>query len=493
MLEDASGNLWLSTNRGVSQFRPATRTFVNYSGEDNVGDLTGSRASRGACYRSPAGDMYFGGYSGLIEFNPLDIVDIALRAPIRLTDFKIAGRSVVLRPSSVPAPSNVAGPEVTLSDAQRNFSLEFASLNFLEPNATRYRYRMEPVETQWNEVASDQRVVSYTGLPSGTYAFRAQAAVGRGEWTDPGIDLHIRVLPPWWRSGWFTTLIGALVLLVASLAYAYRLKSIARQYQIRLEARVYERTQIARNLHDTLLQGLQGLILRFQAVAKRIPADEPAREMMERVLVRADAVLLESRSHVQELHASTQVDEDLPAALAAFGEPLAEAHSIGFSVAVEGTVGGLHPILREEVFMIAREALLNACQHSAAHQVEVELAYASSQFRMRIRDDGNGIDPRILAAGGRAGHWGFGNMRERARKIRSQLDIWSSPGAGTEVELRVPATLAYRYSTRADRSRPRGSRWGWLALRFEGREGSVGKQATDAKAKMSDKGQRSGF
>jgi signal transduction histidine kinase len=213
---------------------------------------------------------------------------------------------------------------------------------------------------------------------------------------------------------------------------------------MRLDERVTERTRIARELHDTLLQNVQGLILKIHAIGKRIPMADPARQEIEKTLDFADQVLAEGRDRVRNLRTSTIGFGQLPKAFQQLVEEAAPNRSSTFKTVVEGTVLELHPIIREETYSIGREALINALTHSDAHNIEAEIIYDSREFRLRIRDDGRGIDPAVLEKGGRDDHWGLQGMRERAKRIGGRLDLWSRPGSGTEIELTVPASTAYR-------------------------------------------------
>jgi signal transduction histidine kinase len=218
------------------------------------------------------------------------------------------------------------------------------------------------------------------------------------------------------------------------------------QLALRFEERLAERTRIARELHDTLLQSFQALMLHFQAVNDLLPSGK-AKEAFERALDRADQAIVESREAIQNLRSSTTVTNDLAQAIAALGEELACAHdseraSPTFRVSIEGRARDLHPILRDDVYRIAREALRNAFHHAEASKIEADIAYGERLLRLRIRDDGKGIDPKLLDAG-RDGHWGLPGMRERAQEIGAQLEMWSEVGAGTEVELRIPSSIAY--------------------------------------------------
>jgi len=230
-------------------------------------------------------------------------------------------------------------------------------------------------------------------------------------------------------------------------AMVARVRSLTEaQLTLRFEERLAERNRIARELHDTLLQSFQGLMLHFQAVNDQLPAGK-AKEALEKALDRADQAIVEGREAIQNLRSSTTVTNELGQAMAALGEEFGgtrdgKSGSPTLSVSLEGTPRELHPILRDDIYRIAREALRNAFLHAQASKIEADIIYGARLLRLRIRDDGKGIDPKLLDAG-RDGHWGLRGMRERADQIGARLDIWSESGAGTEVDLRVPGSIAY--------------------------------------------------
>jgi len=211
-----------------------------------------------------------------------------------------------------------------------------------------------------------------------------------------------------------------------------------------MEERLEERERIARDLHDTLLQSVQGLILKFHAGVRQIRRDEPARETLENALDHADQVLAEGRDRVRNLRATAVSTDDLPAAFKRVAEEAQPERKATFKTVVEGNVRVLHPLVQEESYCIGREALINALSHSGGRNVEVEIIYEPRKFRLRVRDDGHGIDPKILEEGGRPDHWGMQGMRERASKIGAELKLWSRHETGTEVELIIPGTTAYQ-------------------------------------------------
>jgi signal transduction histidine kinase len=249
--------------------------------------------------------------------------------------------------------------------------------------------------------------------------------------------------------------------------YRLRLRQVAQQFSMRLEERVGERTRIARDLHDTLLQSFHGLLLRFQAVSNLLltrPAE--AKQTLDSAIDQAAQAITEGRDAVQGLRSSTVVTNDLACAITTLGQELAggetNPNAAEFHVQVEGTTRDLHPILRDEVYRIAGEAVRNAFKHAQARRIEVELRYDERQFRLRVRDDGKGIDPKLMNEDGRPGHYGLRGMRERAKLLGGKLAVWSELDSGTELELRIPASRAYETSPARRRS--------WLTEKLSGKD-----------------------
>jgi signal transduction histidine kinase len=263
-------------------------------------------------------------------------------------------------------------------------------------------------------------------------------------------------LPPstFIRTVWFRVL----CLIAANgflwLLFALRLRQLTGQLRTRL-AGLAERERIAGEVHDTLLQGVGGLILRFQTATERIPQDDPTRQMLEEALKQSDQVLAEGREWVLGLRIRSAEANELPQAFATVGLELKRDHPADFCVVVNGDPRELHPSVRDEVYRIGREAIANSFQHANAGRCETEINYDRRHLRISIRDDGRGVDATILDAGHRSANWGLPGMYERARKIGAHLEVWSRPGVGTEVELRIPAAIAYRGTANA-------SRWQWL-------------------------------
>ena len=298
-------------------------------------------------------------------------------------------------------------------------------------------------------MGSKQRLATYTNLDPGKYVFRVQGSNSDGVWNEEGISLPILITPPWWRTNWFRALFAVVLLTLLWGAYQLRVRQLAALFNMRMEERVSERTRIARDLHDTLLQSFHGLLFRFQAARNMLPKrPEEAVKVLDAALTRAEQALDEGRHSIQELRSSLSAESGLDKVLITTAQELASFHqaengSPRFEVIVEGERRGLAPMVQEEIIRIARELLRNAFQHARADRIEAEIRYDSDIFRLIVRDDGKGIDPKILKDGGRPGHWGMAGVHERARGIEATLEFWSEAGAGTEVRLTLPAAVAY--------------------------------------------------
>jgi PAS domain S-box-containing protein len=227
ILEDERGNLWMGTNNGLSKFDPLKETFKNYSAADGLpgADLTGW----GACYKSPSGEMFFGGFSGGIAFHPDRMVDDPYVPPVVLTDFRLFDRPVMVGADSPLSKSIGYTSALSLSHDKNIFSLEFSALSYFNPATNRYRYKLEGLDRQWHEVGSNQRLVTYTTLPARMYTFRVQGATSRGAWSEPGLELAIKVLPPWWNTWWFRAVCVAVSVTLLWGFYQWRIQQLRRE------------------------------------------------------------------------------------------------------------------------------------------------------------------------------------------------------------------------------------------------------------------------
>jgi signal transduction histidine kinase/ligand-binding sensor domain-containing protein len=453
ILEDDHGYLWMNTNKGLSRFNPNDGTFANYSDADGLPgtDLTGWAA----CFKSRRGELFFAGFAGAVGFIPDKIEKAAYGPQVVLTELELSGASATIGAGGPLSHSIAYTDRVVLTHEMNIFSLNFAGLRYFSPESNRYRYKLEGLDGNWYEVNSKKRRATYTTLPAGTYTFRVQAAAARGVWNEPGTSLQIVILPAWWATWWFRAAYVALFVFAIRLAYMARVRQLSRQLTMRMKERVNERTRIARDLHDTLLQGLVSASLQLEVADRQIGADAAAKPLVQRVSQLLRQLIDESRHRVRGLRLRRSQEETLERALTQISDDLAAPRKVKYQLVVEGTARSLLPLVREEIYRIGAEALANAFRHAGASAVETVLEYGQDHFRLLVRDDGQGIDPQVLKAG-REGHFGLSGLRERAARIGARLKVRTAAGAGTEIDLLVPAVAAFEHPA------PRGPMY-WIA------------------------------
>lgn len=382
--------------------------------------------------RDANGRLWFATNQGVAWIDPNRLHQNDRVPPVAIRELVAGGRSYALAPG------------LRLPKGTRDLRIDYTALSLSVPERVRMRYRLSGVDSDWQD-AGDRRQTFYTNLGPGQYRFQVTAANDSGVWNPVATETTFEIEPRFVETWWFVLLCVAGVAASLFVLYLWRLRQIAGRLRARLEERHRERERIARELHDTLLQGVQGLALRFQAIANGIPPQDATRKAMEKALDRVDDVIEEARDRVRDLRdASSAISLELPEAFAHIGNELSEVHPVDFSVVVEGHLPKIDPLVRDEIYRIGREALVNAFHHGNPGRVEVEISYDRELLRLRFRDDGQGMSGEVQHAGSRAGHWGLSGMRERANGIGAELNIWSRPGLGTEVELKLPAAAQVR-------------------------------------------------
>jgi signal transduction histidine kinase len=309
---------------------------------------------------------------------------------------------------------------------------------------------MDSVDAGWLD-ADATRTAIYTNIPVGTHAFHVRASGSDGVWDRVGILYNITQRPYFYQMTWFRLISVCVLVFLLFAVYLVRVRQIIRQTLIRHEERLVERERIARELHDTLLQSFQGLTLHFQRARNLLPERAAeAIQTLDGALDGAEQAIVEGRDAIHDLRSPAPATQGLAEEITSLGEELVardgDKDPVQFRVVIEGSAQTLHPNVHIEIVRIAREGLRNAFGHSQARRIETEIAYSNNLFRLRIRDDGKGIDPGVRNRAERVGHWGLAGMRERAERLGGALEVWSEPGAGTEVELRIPATIVYESS-----------------------------------------------
>jgi signal transduction histidine kinase len=389
--------------------------------------------------KSSDGRLWFVSQDGVSVVDPRRLPFNALPPPVHIEKI-IADRKTY---------DVVSGEPVRLPALNRDLQIDYTALSLVAPEKMRFRYMLEGHDSEWQDVGT-RRQAFYNDLPPRTYRFRVIASNNSGVWNEAGAALDFSVDPTYYQTAWFRVSSVFVFFGLLAAVHQLRLRHQARQFTMRLEERVGERTRIARDLHDTLLQSFQGVLLKFHAVTYLISErPDEAKRKLETVIEQAKQAIIEGRDAVQGLRSSSIATSDLARAIGTVGEALAAAEANDtapdFRVQVEGTPRNLAPLLQDEVYRIAGEALRNAFRHAKARRIEVEICYDREQFRLRVRDDGKGIDATELG-GARVGHYGLAGMNERARLVGGELAVWSKLDSGTETELTIPASTAYARS-----------------------------------------------
>lgn len=450
LLEDGRGNLWVSSTEDVfclslKQLNEVADGRVSSVFPISYGVAEGMRSSE-SDVGSPVGletndgRIWFATMRGVVAIDPG--AGNHLPPPVVLEEAWANKLPLAITSRSSVPPGN------------STLDFRFTALSFADPDKLRFRYRLDPFDKNWVD-AGTHRTAHYTNMGPGEYSFHVLAANDFGIWSDQEANVRFMLLPHFYQTRWFMALCAALFLGALWAIYLWRLRQLHHQFEMTLDARVSERTRIARDLHDTLLQSFQGLLLHFQSVSQLLP-NRPidAKEKLEGAIDKAAVAITEGRDAVQGLRTSAIESNDLADSLDTLGAELAADPANGdgpppeFQVTVEGQSRNLHPMLRDEVFRVAAEALRNAFRHARASRVEVEIRYDDQQFRLRVRDDGCGMDAAVLSGQEPKGHFGLSGMMERARLAGGKLVIWSSAGAGAEVELRISAENAYLTANR---------------------------------------------
>jgi signal transduction histidine kinase len=434
----ADGTLWLNGGAGISAIAPGELRLafsdpsylVRFDRFDHRDGLLGTAAPiipLPSAIRSKDGTLWFSTMGGVFAFDPAALSKNGLVPPVGITALKAGGRAY-------PA---VVG--LRLQPGTRALDIDFTALSYRAPERMAFRYRLDGVDQDWQD-ADGRRAAHYTNLAPGRYRFHVIAANDDGRWNRQGAQFAFEIAPSLTQTAWFRTLCGAAVLAALWLLYRMRLRLLARRIAAQMNARIDERERIARELHDTLLQSIMGLVLKFGAALPRLRADE--RKPLEDALATARQVMGEGRDRVAGLRGASLQHAGLARAIADFGDALAADSGIAFSLSCSGSAARLDDAVAEHVLAIARETVWNAFLHAQPHSVAVTLEYGARDLTLTVADDGRGMPDDVKMAGGRTGHWGIPGLRERAANIGAALALDAGAGRGTTWTLRLPYARA---------------------------------------------------
>ena len=501
LLVDADGSIWASTNSGLVHWKDGkVDTLSSRNGLpcdavfDFVKDDWNSYWLDTQCgYIQIAASELWQWSEGLqhrIKFRIFDVFDGALPGPstfrptasksadgriwfssdtiLQMIDPARLGLNTLEPPvhvEQVVADRKKYSPQdgLRLPPRTRDLEIDYTALSFVAPQKVRFRYQMEGRDDDWQD-AQGRRQAFYSDLAPGNYRFHVIASNNDGVWNETGAAMTLTVLPAYYQTTWFRVLCCAVFAILLWLFFHLRLRQVAARMQSRLEERLAERERIARDLHDTLLQGVASAYMQLDVANDRLPPDSPAKPLVQHVLDLIKQVSEEGRNAIRRLRSPVCEIEGLEQVLSRVKEEFPAQDLVDFRVIVEGKHRPLHPLIRDEVYRIAREAIINAFRHANATKIEVGMEYTARSLGITVRDNGVGIDSKVLQTG-REGHWGLSNMRGRTEKIGAKLNVLSRPGAGTEAQLSVPGKIAFETTT----SRPV---WRWLTTWFGARSKS---------------------
>ena len=437
-IEDQAGALWLQMDCGLVRVvrdeldgwisdPTSTVDLVAYDATDGALGYADLGSYGPKVSRAFDGRLWFAGFDGVGIVDPRALPSNPVPPPVHVE--QVVADGVTYTPPAV----------ARLPARVRDVRIEYTALSLGAPEKVAFRYRLEGRDDDWVEAGS-RRQAFYTDLPPGPYRFRVIAANDRGLWNEDGATWQFSIAPAYYQTNVFRLAVVTSVILGLTLLYRLRLRRVTAQLQARLQERLDERVRVAQALHDTLFQGFASSSMLLHAVADEI-ADQKARSKLTRVLQRMNRIIEEGRESVSGLRVPDD-DDNLESALARDAEYFKGERQIDVRLTVKGNPRPLHPVARDAVYQISREALANTFRHAQAKQVEVDVEYSRDELTVCVRDDGCGMAPPIVDEG-RSGHFGLPGMRERAEQIGAVLRLWSREGAGTEVEIRVPAKTAF--------------------------------------------------
>jgi len=448
IVEDDEGFLWLTGTLAILQvssrelekalLSPSYRMQgASFDATDGLRGLPRQREPFPTAIRSTDGRLWFSTSEGVAVIDARRLPRNIVPPPVTIETVKADDQT--LQPAS----------GLSLRPRTRNLQFEYAALSFTAPEHVQFRYKLEGYDDDWRGPVS-AREVAYTNLPPRYYRFRVIASNSDGVWNEDGASLNFTLTPAFSQTNLFRLLCVVSGVFIVCVIYQMRVLQISRAVGARFDERLAERTRMARDLHDTFLQTIQGSKL-VADDALDLSADPiRMRRAMEQLSLWLGTATQEGQAALNFLRTATTQTNDLAEALRRATEDGLIPGSMAVAFSVVGGAKEMHPIVRDEIFRIGYEAIRNACTHSGASRLEIELRYARD-LTLRVEDNGTGFDPAIVDRG-KDGHFGLQGMRERAARIGGKLTLGSSPSSGTEIKLIVPGGIIFRKMTPVRRS-----------------------------------------
>ncbi len=435
IVSDNEGRVWLGYSTGVacvsrSELDQAVRDpshRVAYSFLDDGDGLKGNpdRGWQSPAVRASDGKFWFRTSEGVAIIDPRDLTRNLVVPPVYI-ERMVADRSIV-----------DATRPVRLRPLTGDIEIDYTALSLAEPRKVLFRYKLEGFDSDWRD-AGTRRQAFYTNLRPRVYRFRVLASNNDGVWNEAGATIDFDLLPAFYQTRSFLLLCVVVLIILSLGAYRLRVWQVTTHLRERFEERLKERTRIAQELHDSLIQDVMGISLQVEITDELLPANLPAKQSLARALGLCKSASDAGRRALNDLRAAPLSAADLVRSFSQLANELVGAGGTKIDVIVEGREHPLNATTGNDVLQIGRQAITNALQHAKARNIHVLLSYSDQHFRIRVQDNGSGINEEILNIG-RQGHYGLAGMKERADRLGGSISIRSRVGEGTEVDLSVPA------------------------------------------------------
>jgi len=437
---DNQGDLWLYLQCGLVEVPSGEMqnwwqkpdTIVHVRTLDSLDGVRPGQAPFAAGARSPDGRLWFVNGFALQEVDPAHLSRNSIAPPVHIEEI-IADRK-----------NYALGSPLSLPSITQDLEIDYTALSFMVPQKVHFRYKLEGHDTEWQEPGT-RRQAFYNDLRPGKYKFRVIACNNDGVWNEEGATLDFSIAPAWFQTAWFRLLCVVIGAFVVWAIYRLRVRQIATVISARFDERLAERTRMARELHDTFLQTIQGSKLVADDALDPSTDLVRMRHAMEQLSAWLEQATREGRAALNSLRTSTTQKNDLAEAFRRATENGLMPGSMQATFCVVGDAKEMHPIVRDEVYRIGYEAIGNAYKHSQASRLDVELRY-TQDLALQVRDNGVGIDPSTAALE-KDGHFGLRGMRERAARIGGKLTLVSSANCGTEITVVVPGGIVFQKKT----------------------------------------------
>jgi ligand-binding sensor domain-containing protein/signal transduction histidine kinase len=427
--EDNHGNFWMTCNRGV--FKVSRKELDDYAG-GKITSVTsvaytkpdGLRSSeciggfQPGVWKSADGKMWFPTIAGVAVVDPSRLRENSYKPPVYLEEILIDDVTF----------ANSKDGTTEFSPGKKKFEFRYTALSLLIPQRVKFRYKLEGFDKDWIDVGT-RRIAYYTGLPAGNYRFRVIASNNDGLWNEAGDSFSFYLNPYFYQTPWFFALSAISIVFIAFAIYRLRMKKVKEEFNAVLN----ERTRIAREIHDTLAQGLSGIVLQLDA-AQEVETTEQSNYHLSRAQDLARNSLHEARRTISGLRPSVLQSAAFPNAISEMAKRTLDGSGIFFQMTVTGQQRKLFALVEEQLLRITQEAIVNVVKHAKAKTIAVELKYESNKVDLFVRDDGIGFDPSAAATDG---HFGLTGMKERTDQMNGTLLVGSQPGKGTEIQVSI--------------------------------------------------------